>query len=63
MQGEKFECAGDEPLFVIPMVNGYGFISQANERGKLESIGTSSQRLRAMADYLDGITTKNTEPN
>ncbi len=60
MQGKVFESDGDEPLYVIEMGGGFGMISQANERGKVESIGADAQRLRAMADYLDALS-KNTD--
>jgi hypothetical protein len=60
MQGEVFEATGDEPLYVINMGDGYGVISQDDGNGRCESIAADSQRLRAMADYLDRAT-KNTD--
>lgn len=54
MRGTVFASAGDEPLHVIDMGDGYGVLSQLNERGEVESIGTDAQRLRDIADYLEG---------
>ena len=61
MQGDRFDEDRDFPLFVIRTDDGCGMLTQTNERGECESIVSGSARLRAIADYLDGIEPKNTD--
>lgn len=61
MLGEVFEAAGDEPIYLIDMGDGYGIVSQTNELGQCESIATDANRLRAIADRLDGRAANNSD--